>query len=184
MKQNYSLEEIKKELFGEIEVLFQKEPLFERCLSCPFKGKCCIDNDIDIREDEWNLIKKRLDESEEIRNQVKDNFMNNRKCYFRTEKCCLIHEIRPTNCIYTPYQVVQNIYDKKIIYSFMDEECNFTTMEKEMDSLLDEKETYISIDKRTYLFLNHWYFAFENQSIDCFKMTGEERLREYFKDSL
>jgi hypothetical protein len=94
MNKNYSLKEIKEELFKEISELEEKDPNWKNCRHCPFKGKCCIDNDIDIREDEWNEIKKVLDNNQSIKDQVKNNFINNSKCYFRTETCCLINKRR------------------------------------------------------------------------------------------
>lgn len=180
---NYSLDEIKEELNKEIEGLEKLDPSYLNCRKCPFKGKCCIDNDIDIREDEWNEIKKILDSSFLIRQQVKQNFLKGRKCYFRTEKCCLLGEKRPTNCLYTPYQVIQNIYDGTITYNQRDESCNFITKEEKMP-LLDFKNPYLKLENHYYLFLNHWFFLYENCSVDCYKMTGQERLKEYFcKDS-
>lgn len=182
MNKNYSLKEIKEELFKEISELEEKDPSWKNCRHCPFKGKCCIDNDIDIREDEWNEIKKVLDNNQSIKDQVKNNFINNSKCYFRTETCCLINDIRPTNCIYTPYQVIQNIYSNKLMYSLRSENCDFTT--KEIDSKkLDEKDYLIKVpdSDHYYLFLNHWFLNYENNSIDCYKETGYERLKEYFE---
>ncbi len=180
---NYTLDEIKKELFDEIHLLEERNPSFLNCRKCPFKGKCCIDNDIDIREDEWEKIEKFLDENEEARKKIKENFLSNRKCYFRTEECCLIHPIRPTNCIYTPYQIIQNVHDKTLTYSKRDAFCNFTTKEIPCTELFSDENPllYLKEENEYYLFLNHWYFHYENQSIFTYKMTGEERLREYFQ---
>ncbi len=179
---NHTLGEIKDELYKEIEILESKEEKYLRCRKCPFKGKCCIDNDIDIREDEWNLIREFLDNHADARNEVYDNFIHDHKCYFRTEKCCLIHPIRPTNCIYTPYQLIQNRYDNVITYSLMDENCDFITKEMKMEHELeiDEPVIYLEQEKSYFLFLNHWFEKYENQSEDTYKMLGHDRLMEYF----
>ncbi|MFA6862209.1 MAG: hypothetical protein WCR56_07585 [Bacilli bacterium] len=183
MNRNYTLAEIKAELLKEISQLEEKDPSWLICRHCPFKGKCCIDNDIDIREDEWQEIKEVLDKNPNIRKQVKDNFLHDSKCYFRTESCCLINDVRPTNCLYTPYQVIQNIYDQKLMYSLRSGTCDFIT--KEEDSKPLSPDEYLIPIKGTdhyYLFLNYWFLNYENQSIDCYKETGYERLKEYFQD--
>ena len=179
---NHTLAEIKEELFREISLLEQIEPKYLKCRKCPYKGKCCIDNDIDIREDEWTEIKDFLDHNEEAREEVYQNFIHDRKCYFRIDRCCLIHDIRPTNCIYTPYQVIQNRYDHTLYYSSMDEECNFVIRESGADEpvSIDGPILYLEEEKCYYLFLNHWFEEFENQSEGTYKMLAKDRLAEYF----
>lgn len=178
---NYTLDEIKNELNKEIEELEKLDSYWTKCRKCPFKGKCCIDNDIDIREDEWELIKNLLDSNSEIRGKVKNNFLNDKKCYFRTEECCLIHNIRPTNCIYTPYQAIVTKYENHLIYNKIDDNCNFKKIETSLDKA-NFNFCILKIDneEHPYLFLNHWVDNFENQSIDSYKMLGRERLEEYF----
>ncbi len=182
MDKTYTLDEIREELFSEIEELEMKEPYWHKCDHCRNKGKCCIDNDIEIREDEWKKIKALLDSSSEKRRQVKENLDHNRKCYFRTESCCLVHEIRPLNCIYTPYQVIQNLYNDHISYSSIDEECNFKTEDYRMKRQVPSKKIlYLEKEKRYYLLLNHWYLHYEEKSKEKDKETAEKRLTEYFK---
>lgn len=179
--QNYTLKEIKDELFREIEELEKRDPSYLSCRKCPRQGKCCIGNDIDIREDEWEEIKSFLDKNNDEREKIRENLIRHSKCYFRTEACCLIHDIRPTNCIYTPYQMIQNLYDNTLTFSIRSEECDFETIT--IDSVpLDDKQ-YIRKEETTghyYLFLNYWFLRYENQSENGYKMTGEERLKEYF----
>lgn len=178
---NYTLTEIKEELFREIEELEKIDSSYLSCRKCPRHGKCCIGNDIDIREDEWDEIKSFLDKNTETRETIKENLKNHSKCYFRTEECCLIHDIRPTNCIYTPYQMIQNLYDFTLTYSLKSHECDFETVSISSNPL--DTDTYIKKDEKTghyYLFLNYWFLKFENQSENGYKMTGEERLKEYF----
>lgn len=182
MKHHYSLQEIKKELLQEISELEKKDPYWLNCRHCPRKGKCCIDNDIDIRDDEWEEIKSFLDQNEKIWNQVKKNFLAGSKCYFHTEKCCLIEKIRPTNCLYTPYQVIQNEYDQEIMFSIRNKECDFTTKTEKCKPLPPEAYLiYLEEAGHTYLLLNHWYLEFEEQSDGCFKEEGYWRLKDYFQ---
>ena len=86
---NHTLDEIKKELFKEIEELEEKDPFWKKCNNCPFKGKCCIDNDIDIREDEWIKIKKLLDNDGQIRAQVEENFRKERRVSWYAKQMCI-----------------------------------------------------------------------------------------------
>ena len=177
---NYSLQEIKEELLKEIAELEEADPSWKNCRVCPFKGKCCLDNDIDIREDEWEEIKTLLDKDSSIREQVYQNLLSHSRCYFHSEKCCLIAPIRPTNCLYTPYQLIQNVYDKSIEYSLRSPSCDFETREEKEDSLLPLSPYLIQKGEHTYLFLNYWFLNYENQSEGTYKETGEERLKEYF----
>ncbi len=183
MKKTYSLDEIREELFSEIDELLEKEPYWHKCDHCMNKGKCCIDNDIEIRDDEWERIKYLLDSTIDVRKQVMENLNLKRKCYFRTESCCLIHDIRPLNCIYTPYQVMQNLYDDHIYYSSIDEECNFETKEYRIKKQVPSRKIlYLEKEKRYYLLLNHWYLKYEENSLNKDKDLAENRLIQYFKD--
>ncbi len=180
---NYTLEEIKEELNKEISELEKIDSFWLKCKACPFKGKCCIDNDIDIREDEWKLIQDLLDTNHFVFEQVKDNFENHKKCYFRIDTCCLIHNIRPTNCIYTPYQAIITDYENLLIYNKCDDLCNFTTIEsKDEIKYINPYLIEIKNSNHKYLLLNYWVSNFEKQTIDSYKMLGEDRLREYFEN--
>lgn len=182
MDKTYTLDEIREELFSEIDELLDKDPYWHKCDHCNNKGKCCIDNDIEIREDEWERIKCLLDSSSDIRRQVKENLETGRKCYFRTESCCLIHDIRPLNCIYTPYQVIQNLYNDHICYSSIDDECNFVTKDYRIKKQVPSKKIlYLDKEKRCYLLLNHWYLNYEEKSDKKEKEVAEKRLTEYFE---
>lgn len=178
----YTLAEIKAELFFEIETLENIEPVWKLCRKCPFHGKCCIDNDIDIREDEWKEIEGYILSDKKVYDEVRENFLLGRKCYFRTEECCLIHKIRPTNCIYTPYQLIKPRFSSDICFSSRSECCDFENIEKKDASLTFYNDFIVKVDDRQpyYLYLNYWFENYENRSIDCYKMTGKERLGEFF----
>lgn len=179
MPRNYTLKEIKEELQREIDELYRKDPYWKKCLSCPFKGRCCEENDIDIREDEWEEISSFLAENPEVEKKVYENYLFHSRCYFHTSTCCLIAPIRPTNCLYTPYQLIQNLYDHTLEYNKPTEECTFETIEVPSKEL-PLTPYLIQRGERTYLFLNYWFENFENQSEGTYKETGEERLKEYF----
>ncbi len=179
---NYTLREIKDELNREIQELENIDPSCKNCRKCPFHGKCCIGNDIDIRDDEWEEIKHLLDENASLRSQVKANFDSGSLCYFRTDSCCLIHDLRPTNCLYTPYQVIQNLNDHKLTYSLRSSTCDFET-ETEDSLPLPEEKYLLPIPKtgHTYLLLNYWYRNFEEKSLGSFKEEARYRLQDYFE---
>lgn len=179
---NYTLREIKDELNREIQELEDIDPNWKNCRNCPLHGKCCIGNDIDIRDDEWEEIKHRLDENPFLQSQVKANFDSDSLCYFRTESRCLIHDIRPTNCLYTPYQVIQNLDDHKLTYSLRNSTCDFET-ETEDSLPLPEEKYLLPIPKtgHTYLLLNYWYRNFEEKSLGNFKEEARYRLQDYFE---
>lgn len=179
---NYTLKEIKEELLKEIAELEERDPSWKNCRKCPFKGKCCLENDIDIREDEWQEISSLLDKDSFIRSEVYKNYLADSRCYFHTEEKCLIAPIRPTNCLYTPYQLIQNVYSGDIEYSLRDEDCFFVTKEEKSNSLLPLDSPFIERGGHTYLFLNYWFTKYENQSEGTYKLTGKERLDEYFSD--
>lgn len=186
-KKNYSLREIKEELWREIGELEKLDPSYRKCRSCPFQGKCCLDNDIDIREDEWEEIQGFLEDHPERKEKVRENFLTGRKCYFHTSSMCLIAEVRPTNCLYTPYQAILTYPDQDLLYSFGDEDCDFTLrrekhVRKEDLHFLSPYLLYLPRAQHYYLYLNDWVDRFERNSVDGFKMLGEERLKEYFSE--
>lgn len=148
------LNSLNKKLEKLIDELNSKEDFFKKCLNCPNKGKCCIDNDIDIRDDEWAYIKKYLLDNKDVYDLVYDNFKNGRRCYFRTDSKCLIHDIRPLNCRYTPYQMIYK--DGNLIYHIADDDCNFSY--QELPANIDTKDDiyYDPISNRHYILLNNF----------------------------
>lgn len=148
------LDSLNKKLDELILKLNSKEEYFKKCLKCPNKGKCCIDNDIDIRDDEWAYIKKYLLDNEDIYKLVYDNFKNGRRCYFRTDEKCLIHDIRPLNCKYTPYQMIYK--DGHLIYHISDDYCNFSYQDIICDIDTKEDIYYDFRSNRYYILLNNF----------------------------
>lgn len=100
----YTYNEIKEALLSQISQLLAIEPKWNRCNKCPYSGACCIGADISVYEYEWLIIRDYLLANPDILSTVRKNFNSKSLCYFRTQDKCVIHEIRPLNCIFTPYQ--------------------------------------------------------------------------------
>lgn len=174
----YSLEELKTILFHKINNLIDIEPYWAKCMNCPNHGKCCIGADISIREDEWTIIKQYLVKlNEHDKKTLLNNFNNNILCPFRAEDKCIIHEMRPMNCIWTPFQAVQNVNNGNIMYSVIDTECKsrLVTLENQefINSNIEQIELPDSDISRHYLFLNNFIINYENSSNYSYKNLSE-----------
>ena len=112
----YTYEQIRDILISQITQLLEIEPKWKQCNKCPNSGHCCIGADITIYNYEWNIIKKFLLENPIVFDEVKLNYKRKSLCYFRTNDKCLIHNIRPLNCVFTPYQAIYGA-GKRIHYS-------------------------------------------------------------------
>ena len=103
-----------------------------------------------------------------------ENIQNSVYCPFRTEKKCLIHEVRPMNCIWTPYQLAQNIYTGEITYCMINEECDFE--EKRIKhEIIDANNEFIiakSNEKdRCYIFLNNFIINYEDSDFKYYNLS-------------
>lgn len=174
----YSLEELKTILFHKLYNLIGIEPYWEKCMNCPNHGKCCIGADISIREDEWTTIKQYLvnlrDSDKEI---LLNNISNNVLCPFRAADKCIIHEVRPMNCIWTPFQAAQNVNNGNIMYSIIDSECESKLVTLENQEFVNHNMEYIKLPgcdrKRYYLFLNNFIINYANSSNCSYKNLSE-----------
>jgi len=138
------------------------EPFWERCFPCQHKGKCCKDADIEITESEWLIISDYI-QALDVKDKkiLKRNILLRSYCVFRSKDKCLIHEVRPENCRYTPFQCVITD-DNRLLYSKVSDNCNFEDgiIELNAASIKHLKNAkYIQLDnfeKQTYyLSLNH-----------------------------
>lgn len=92
-----------------IEKLYQQEPYWNICCPCQCDGYCCIGADVSVNTNEWSKIKKYVQLlSFEEKLILQKNIVNGTQCVFRAANKCLIHEVRPVNCRYTPYQLAVN----------------------------------------------------------------------------
>lgn len=178
ISKEYSLEELKKVLFHKFYNLIKIDPYWEKCMNCPNHGKCCIGADISIREDEWVAIKQYLvnlrgSDKETLLNNINNNIF----CPFRTKDKCIIHEVRPMNCIWTPFQAVQNVNNGNIMYSIIDTECKSRLVTLENQEFINPNIEYIKLPdsdiKRYYLFLNYFIINYENNSNCSYKKLSE-----------
>lgn len=162
----YTYEEIKSELLSQITQLLVLEPKWKKCRLCPHSGFCCIGADIILYECEWYKIKTYLLDNPHVFQQVKKNFESHSQCYFRVSDRCLIHDIRPLNCIFTPYQAIYGA-DKLIHYSSYRDNCRTELLTVKSDGI-DLSNLYISLPTNSsytyYLLMNHWYLNYEVNS--------------------
>lgn len=117
-----------------IQELLSQEPHWNCCFPCKNSGKCCIGADISVCEHEWNLIKQYvcgLPDHEKF--LLSENIQSRNTCIFRTDTKCLIHEVRPENCRYTPFQAVITS-DRELLYCMVSEDCSFQSIRKQLDS--------------------------------------------------
>ena len=162
-------EEIKNELLSQIAQLLAIEPKWKKCNSCPHSGFCCIGANITLYECEWNKIKNYLLDNPHVLQQVKTNFELHSQCYFRVSDRCLIHDIRPLNCIFTPYQAIYGA-DKLIHYSSYQDNCRTKPLAIKSDGI-DLSHLYIPLPTNSsythYLLMNHWYLNYEENCPVC-----------------
>lgn len=92
-----------------IEKLYKEETYWNICCPCQSDGYCCIGADVSVNTNEWSKIKKYVQLlSFEEKLILQKNIVNGTQCIFHAEDKCLIHDVRPENCRYTPYQLVVN----------------------------------------------------------------------------
>lgn len=162
----YTYEKIKDELLSEIAQLLAIEPKWKKCDKCPHAGFCCIGADITLYQYEWDKIKSFLLQHPLILEQVKRNYEAHSQCYFRVSDRCLIHELRPLNCIFTPYQAIYGA-DKFIHYSSYQDNCQTKYLSLKSDGI-DLSYLFIPLPTESsythYLLMNHWYLNYEANS--------------------
>ena len=89
-----------------IEELYKEESYWNICHPCQCNGYCCIGADISVDSNEWSIIKKFVQQlSFEEKAILQKNIISRTQCIFRTTNKCIIHNVRPDNCRFTPYQV-------------------------------------------------------------------------------
>lgn len=163
----YTYNQIRKELLSQISTLLSIEPKWNKCCSCQNIGRCCIGAEINVYDYEWSEIRSYLLDNPEILEIVRQNYSLHSPCYFRTSDKCLIHEIRPINCLITPYQVIYGA-DNLLHYTICDEFCHrFNSIQLPRENF-DLSQRYISLPTASsstkYLLLNNWYKCYEEKS--------------------
>lgn len=143
------------------------EPYWNKCMHCQHHGKCCIRADVSIRADEWIIIKEYIQKLNiSDKSALKYNIEHNIFCPFRTSDKCLIHEVRPLNCIWTPFQAVQNIQTNDLTFYIPYLDCKY--FRKVVKNHLRVNEEFVKIKignkKCYYLFLNDIYIEYINNT--------------------
>ncbi|MCI8791013.1 MAG: YkgJ family cysteine cluster protein [Lachnospiraceae bacterium] len=168
----YTYNEIKEALLSQISQLLAIEPKWNKCNKCPYSGACCIGADISVYEYEWLIIRDYLLANPDILSTVRKNFNSKSLCYFRTQDKCVIHEIRPLNCIFTPYQVICGA-DSHLHYTPYTQDCSSLHTISIPKNGFDLSKLYVplpdypSSSTTYYLLLNHWYRDYEEKSPVC-----------------
>ena len=89
-----------------IEELLELEPFWRICYPCRFKGVCCHGAKISVTPDEQAVIDEYLSgQPLLVRRLVFVHKMIGWHCKYHTDEGCLIHDVRPANCRYTPFQM-------------------------------------------------------------------------------
>lgn len=126
LNNNYTIEELRETLCDRINRLMEIEPYWNKCIHCQQCGKCCKGANVSIRTDEWIMIKEYIQNlNESDKSDLRYNIEHNIFCPFRASDKCLIHEVRPLNCIWTPFRVLQNLQTNDITFYVSDKFCNF-----------------------------------------------------------
>lgn len=101
------------------------ESSWRNCRSCPFNGKCCDGATLKVFPEEGREILQHIKLNPNVRAHSIGRYKDRKPCYFydRDAKACLIHEIRPINCRWTPYTVF--IGDAGLSGMMRDSQCNF-----------------------------------------------------------
>ena len=135
------------------------EPYWNCCFPCNNKGKCCIGADVAIYPSEWNMIVNQIiNLSDSEKAVLFSNIKLKKYCVFRSKEKCLIHEVRPLNCRYTPFQYAITP-DNHLLYTMISRNCNFQSVRKEL-----EKNTANQLRNLKFACLNNfdtqsWYLS-------------------------
>lgn len=104
------------------------EPAWSNCRACPHSGKCCDGAFINlVFPEEASAIAAHLREHPEKLTYAKERASRKKSCYFHDPKAsqCLIHEVRPILCRWTPYSAATP-QGGPVAAQFRDKSCNFT----------------------------------------------------------
>ena len=136
-----------------IEVLYKEENYWNICRQCQCKGYCCIGANVFVNADEWSKIKENIQYLlPNEKTELKNNIDKRKQCVFHTDEKCLIHNIRPENCRYTPYQAVVGRFNI-LKYSMvkidpLTKTCKFKTVRKKIsqeEGRLFEQQCFVSL---------------------------------------
>ena len=151
------------------------EPFWKICFPCKFKGYCCIGAEISFSDAEMQITKEYIKKlSPEEKDIIVQNNLSSKHCIYRAPDKCLIHDVRPMNCRYTPFQCGINPQNE-LLYSMVkvgsSGHCEFKSQKlqlSEPQATLLRSQKFLRLenfDRQTYyLSLNHLYSAHKEQS--------------------
>ena len=180
----YTLQELRVKLDNIINELYDIEPYWSKCKKCPNHGSCCVGANVMVREDEWFEIKSILDNDIQVRNLVYENYRSGSDCYFRIHDKCLIHNIRPLNCRYTPYQAAFNNREHQLSFTKMGNDCLTNKRKQCLVSQIDESNNYINLfvgeQSITYFLMNNFIINYNENSLYKNETTMNQLIHIYF----
>lgn len=139
-----------------IKNLYDQESFWSICNPCMCNGYCCIGADISAYKTEWKRIKeyvKLLQDEEKL--LLSKNITNGIQCIFRTNDKCLIHNVRPENCRYTPYQaLIDN--NNNLIYSMVKVNTNSKKCEFKRTSIKVGKKEINILEQNAIIMLPNY----------------------------
>lgn len=153
-----------------IEELHRIDPFWDICCPCRCKGHCCVGADITIYENEWLRIQHYIETlPEEDKVVLRRNIARGTHCVFRAADKCLIHQVRPENCRYTPFQARID-EDDTVVYSMvkvnpLTKKCHFRLIRRRLDSssaLSSRQQKFLllpNFDRMTYYLCLNWQIA-------------------------
>lgn len=106
------------------------EPSWKNCRACPHAGKCCDNAYINVVfPEEADAIGRHLRAHPEKLAYAEDRLSRGKSCYFHNPGAneCLIHEVRPILCRWTPYTI--NTGDGSYAGMIRYGSCEFTPIE-------------------------------------------------------
>ncbi len=110
------------EIDAVVKRLYELDPFWLRCSPCSNKGCCCEGANTNLSSQEARELIMKNEFSDIEKSQLQSNLLENKQCPFRFSDKCLIHNYRPINCRWTPYQVV--VGDSGIVrYYKIDSNC-------------------------------------------------------------
>ncbi|MBR3078158.1 MAG: YkgJ family cysteine cluster protein [Oscillospiraceae bacterium] len=149
-----------------IEELCRLEPFWNRCHPCSSKGKCCEGAKIRPSKKEQQVITEHLVSLPFFdKQQLMYNLMNSRICIYHTPEKCLIHDVRPEVCRYTPYQCVitnENMLNYSFVGSDANKRCFFKACSRQLsptEAAAMRQSKYLlldNFDRKTYYLSLNW----------------------------
>lgn len=114
-------------LESKISHLESREESWKNCRACPFSGKCCDGATLIVFPEEKLAIHKYLESNPDILQYATTRYKQNKTCYFYNKESskCLIHEVRPLNCRWTPYAAFQD-GNGGVSVNIRSAQCDFT----------------------------------------------------------